>query len=150
MNRRNHVRRPPMFERYTALLGNPEGASKDRLTSGSSQTHNHPGRDQFHFGFEPGPAGANLRAEGFLMQASFPSLFELEMLDHIRQINFAPVNGTILKRPIQHSSCRPHERMSLDVLFISRLLADHKHPGFGPPFAEDGLCRMQIKIASLA
>jgi hypothetical protein len=150
MYRRDDVRRPPMFERRAAFCGNSKGSSQDRLSGGGSQTYNHPGRDQFHLSFEPWDAGADLSACGFLVDSPFPSLLELEMLGHVCCVNFGTVNGTILKHPVQHPPRRARERVALEVLLISGLLANHKEAGFGSPFAKDGPRCILMNIASFA
>ena len=63
----------------------------------------------------------------------------LEVLDGIRQVDAASLDAGQLEDLVEDASGRPHERTSLLVLLVARLLPDEHHLSRRPAFAEDRL-----------
>ena len=61
--------------------------------------------------------------------------------DPIRALLGAPIGLGLHERAVQHPSGRPHERTTLAVLGVARLLADEHDLGLHEPLAEHGLRR---------
>jgi hypothetical protein len=72
------------------------------------------------------------------------------MLHRVGYVKQRPVNSSIYQRPIQQLAGWPHERMSLSIFLVPRLFADQNDVGGFRPFAEHGLRRMSVEIASPA
>jgi hypothetical protein len=72
------------------------------------------------------------------------------VLDHIRHVDLAPVDPSLLQRPVEELSGRPDERVPFDVLAVPGLLADQHQLGSGRTFAEDGLGGVPPQATGLA
>jgi hypothetical protein len=84
------------------------------------------------------------------MQPPLPSFLKFEMFDYIGDIEIRPVDRSVDQRPIENAARRPHERVSLEIFVIPRLLPDQSDPGRLWPVTKNGLRRLEIKIAPLA
>src|SRR5436305_637480 len=73
-----------------------------------------------------------------------------EMLDHVRDVDIAPLDPGLLEPLVEDSAGRTDERMALDVLAVARLLADHHHLGVARALAHHRLRRAFPEIASSA
>ena len=61
------------------------------------------------------------------------------MLDHVGHVGVGSVNTRGAEPFIQDPSCGTHERRTLQVLIISRLLSNEDHARRARSHAEDGL-----------
>src|SRR5256885_2074706 len=84
------------------------------------------------------------------MNAPLAASLVTEMLDHVRDVDIAPLDPGLLEPLVEDAAGRPDERMALDVLAVARLLADHHHLGVPGPFAHHGLGRSLPKVAGPA
>jgi hypothetical protein len=72
------------------------------------------------------------------------------MLDHVRDVRVTRGDAGALEPLVEHAPGWADERMALDVLAISGLLADQHHGSTAGAFAHHGLRCVGIQIACAA
>src|SRR5690606_23975675 len=117
---------------------------------GSAERHGHVRPDQRQLLIEPPATGADLPGIGLGMHAPRAAGLALEALDRIGDVGLLPVDATIFQDGVEQSPGWPDERPPLDVLPVSRLLADEDHPRPAPALAEHGLSGVFIEVAARA
>src|SRR5690349_5992840 len=150
VHRRDDRSRPLGFDGLTALLGHLELGPQQRLRRRSAQRHDHPRPQQTDLLFQPRVTRPDLARRWLLVQPPAGELHphELEVLDGVGDVYPRAIDAGRLQSLVQQAPRRPHERMSLPILLVARLLA-HQHD-LGPfrSFAEDGLGGMLPEIAA--
>jgi hypothetical protein len=68
------------------------------------------------------------------------------MLDHVGDVGVVGRDPGTLKAFVEHASRGPHERVPLEVLTVSRLLADQHQRGPTGPLTHDGLGCAGVQI----
>ena len=63
----------------------------------------------------PGPAGADLRGVGLLVDAPLAAQAVLEVLDHVGDVDVGPDDAGLLERIVEHAARGADERLALDV-----------------------------------
>ena len=112
------LKRDATFPRQTKL------APEKRLRRRRPQADDNLRLDQFHFRLQPGLARTHFSNPRLLMQPPLPAFFEFEMFDGVGHINLRTLDGRVGESPVKDSAGGSDKRMALDILFISRLLAD--------------------------
>ncbi len=81
------------------------------------------------------------------MDSPLSARLPFEVLDDIGDVDEPPLDAGILQRPIEQLPRRADKRMSGQVFFVARLLADEHHLRARGPFAKDRLRRMFPQVA---
>ena len=77
--------------------------------------------------FDPLVAGVDLALRRGLVQAALAAQLPFEMLDGIGDVEMLAVDAGGLERLIEQPPRRTHERQSLLIFLVARLLADEHH-----------------------
>ena len=112
-----------MRRECSSLLGKTVGTAQDRLRRSCPQAYDDLRLDQPNLRFQPRTTGVYLRRIGFLVDTALPTLLELEVLDHIGDVDLGAVDPSLFQRAIEQTSGRPHERDPLQIFFVAGLLA---------------------------
>ena len=101
------------FQHRSALFGDPERGTENRLRRGRSETDEQFRLHDSQFGFHPRPAGGDLARVRFLMDAPFAARLPFEMLHGIGDINvvaidprFFQARGRAACPPGRQTACR--------------------------------------------
>ena len=73
------------------------------------------------------------------VEATLTGGFPLEMLYRICHVYRLAVNAGLNEGFVEKAACWANERMTLNVLLVTGLLADHHYAGIARTFAKDGL-----------
>ena len=95
-------------------------------------------------------AGRDLARPGSLVQAALAFRHPFEVLDHVGDVGVLARDPGRLEGLIQDPSCRPDERLPLEVLVVSGLLTDEHHARRAPALPEHGLGRVAEERTPLA
>jgi len=63
----------------------------------------------------------------------------LEVFDHIGHVSLCSTDAGRLKSFVEHSSSRAHERLTLEIFIVSRLLSHQQCSRGTPAFTKNGL-----------
>jgi hypothetical protein len=99
---------------------------------------------------QPRLAGLDLETLRRLVDAPAAALLELEVLDHVGDVDLGAYDADRLERAVELATGRSHEGPALAVLLVTGLLADHHHLGVPLPLAEHGLARAAPEVAAAA
>jgi len=121
----HHVRRQQGYNHLSALAGDTKMSSQQALRGARAQTYQNLGLDRIKLRIQPGAACLDFGIARLLMNASFPALGRrpLEVLDHIRDVDFGALDARLGKRLVKNSSCGTDERVPLSIFLITRLLS---------------------------
>src|SRR5262245_15532657 len=150
MIRRHCPRRPVRLKRLTALFRDPKLQSQQRLSRGGTHEHEDLRLDRLQLCLQPWPASENLARIRLTMQAPLTSRCPFKVLDRIRDIHELPWDACFFQQLIEQPAGRTDERLTLPVLHVPRLLADHHHLCSGRSRTKDRLGCVRVKWASLA
>ena len=133
-----------MREGNAAFLRQTELGSEKRLRRSRPQANDHLRLDHFRFRLQPRLAGAHFSDARFVMQPPLPTFPEFKVLDSVSHINLDTLDGRVGENTVQDFARGTDKRMTLDILFITGLLAHQRHTGHSRTFAKDRLRRIQI------
>src|SRR5688500_8422847 len=100
---------------------------------------------KFHLCLQPGSAGTDFQSGGFLVKTDLAFGLEFEMFDHVRYINSRTLQTRFSEGLIQQLSSWTHERPSLTIFTVSRLLTQEDNPSIVGTFAKNGLSGITIE-----
>ncbi len=148
----HYIWRKVTLDGRTAIPGDAEVFSEERLRGTRSETNEDCGADDFEFRVEPGAARFDLRMTRLLVDAALSSFRRgpFEMLHHIGDVDVGAIDARFDECFVEESSCRPNEWMAGLVLTITGLLADEHHLGSRGTFAENGLGCIPPEVAGFA
>lgn len=101
-------------------------------------------------GPQPGLTGDHVGTQRPLVEPPLAALLPAEVLDGVRDVGAIAVDPRALEGVVEHAPSRPHERVPLDVLPITRLLAHEDDHGVGRALPEDGLGAAAPEVAAPA
>src|SRR6185312_1318521 len=101
-----------------------------------AQTDEEPRRYRLDLGLEPGTAGTHLAGTWCLVDASLALRRPLEVLDGVGHVDLVTRDARRRQCAVKEAAGRPDEWLTRNVLFVSRLLADHHQQRAYRPFAE--------------
>lgn len=134
----------------SAFLRYPVSGSEDRLRSRRAEAHDDAGPEQPDLGFEPRPAGTNLRRVRLFMQPPFAPFLELEMFHRVGDVDGRTVDAGIGKGTVEQASRGSDKRAAGTVFLVTRLLADEHRGSRRRTLAENRLFRVPVQVASPA
>ena len=100
--------------------------------------------------FEPDIAGVDLSHVGLFMKPPLPTRLPFEVFDGIGDEQLRAVETGTGESPVQHGAGGTHERLTAQVFFVSRLLADQHDAGIARPRARHRLGRVPPNVAAAA
>lgn len=133
-----------------AQLGDLGLGAEHRLGGDRAETDHQLRRDELELGGQPRRAGHDLGAPRSLMDAAFAALGEPEVSDRVGEIQRLAVHADLGECPVQQVPGGADEGVTVEVLVIARLLADHDGVGRRRALAEHGLGRGAIEVAAVA
>jgi hypothetical protein len=136
---RDHDRRQVGVDRTATLTRDPEILAEQRLCRHGPHRHEHARLHDPELRLEPRVARGDLAPARLLVDPTLAARRPLEVLDGVRHVRARTIEAGVLERAVEELPGGPHERMSLDVLAVTRLLADEHQLGVLGPFAEDRL-----------
>jgi Ku70/Ku80-like protein len=134
-------------ERRPAVDCDPERRAEKRLRGRGAEKDQDAGSDRGEFRVEPGTAGSDLTAVGFVVDPSPAACAPLEVLDGICDVHRVPVDAGSREGDVQYVAGRPDERPTRTILTIAGLFADKHQLGLARPFAEHGLRGIPPEVA---
>jgi len=139
-----------VVEKFPALRQKPVLPPEHGLRGGRTQTDDEFGTHAIDLRIKPGLARSDFRRRRLLVETPFSTLFELEMFHRVGHIDFCAINAGLLQRAVEELPGGPDKGMAREVLFIPRLLTDHKDARMAAAFAEDCLRGIAIEVAPAA
>jgi hypothetical protein len=115
-----------MFHEAAPLFGESIRGPEDRLSRGCPKTHDDIRHDQRYFFFEPRPAGFRFLHTRLLVNPALSSLFELEVLDCVCNVNGSTIDPGVFECAVEQPAGRSYKRSALAVFLVPWLLTD-KH-----------------------
>ena len=138
------------FQEEASVSGDPELAAQQGLRSGCPESDDHLWVDDHQFGLQPRAARCDLIRGRSLVDAPLPSRLELEVLDHVGDVDVVAIDPRFIQGLVEDRTRRTDERPAGEVLSIARLLADHHHSGLPRAFPGDRLGCASVKPAGPA
>src|SRR5207248_11187039 len=138
------------LDELTAREARSKVATVEALGSRRAGEHEDRRLDGRNLSSEPGPAGADLRRIGLLVESTFALGFPLEVLDRIGDIHTRSVDSGSGEGLVEQAACRANERFALDVFPVTRLLADKQHFGVRGSLTKDRLRACLVEVTGLA
>jgi hypothetical protein len=123
----------------TTLHTHLEVAAQGCLSCRGSQTDKHLRVDDVNFFFEPREACRNFSCARLLVDSALSLGNPLEVFDHIGHVSLCSTDAGRLKSFVEHSSSRAHERLTLEIFIVSRLLSHQQCSRGTPAFTKNGL-----------
>jgi hypothetical protein len=133
-----------------AISSDPDGGTEERLGRNGAKTGDSPRPYDLQFGIKPWPAGRYVYAFRSLVDASFSSRLVAKVLDDVGDVHTGAVDAGQLEPLVEDAPGWTDERMSLDVLTVSRLLADQHQANIPGSLAEDSLRGALPELAGAA
>src|SRR4051812_46360885 len=127
MNRSHYLRREVRTEHFSAVAGNAESGTEDRLRRSRSKRYDQFRPNETQLCLQPWPTGCDLTRVRLFVDPPFPARLPLEMFHRISDVNLFAVNAGFCQRPIHDLAGGPNERFARKILLIARLLADEHH-----------------------
>src|SRR5262245_52273280 len=122
--RGQHLRRPRALDELPALFQQPEARAEQSLRRRGPQADEDIGLDDLQLLEEPWTARLDLAARRRLVNAPLGRALELEMFDRVGDVNLLARMPDLRKGFVEHGASRSDEGLALQVLLISRNLAD--------------------------
>ncbi len=140
MNGNQDLKSARKVEHFTTMAHDRNWSSDQALRRCCSKRDDELRRYRCDFAHEPHTAAhfdfAGVRA---LVQPPLAARLKLEVLDRIRHVDARAVHAGLSESLVQDGSGRPHERMSREVLTVSRLFAYKHDLRVGRPLSKYGL-----------
>ena len=139
MHARHHDGREVRAQQLASMLGDPEPRSEQRLGRGRAQTEQRIGLDDAYLRIEPRLAREDVRQIGLLVDPLLPARRPSEVLHRVGHVDVVAGDVGVVERAVEDPAGRSYERVSLAVLVVAGLLADHHDTRAARALTEDGL-----------
>ncbi len=137
----HHMRREITFHHGSTISSHAKIFSQQRLRGACAKANQNLRLNNLQLRVQPRTARLNFRMARLLMNASLATLRgnPLEVLHHIGDVDFGPIDADLRQHFVEQPSCRTDERMSRFVFAISGLLSDKHYASSGRAFSEHSL-----------
>lgn len=134
----------------TANLGKGDGSAQHATRRGDAKRHDEIGPYQGLLLIEPPPATIDFVGVRALVQATFATHLEFEVLDCVGDEELDPVKPRLSNRAVEDAAGRSNEGATAQILVIARLFPDEHDASIERPLSGNDLSGMLIERAARA
>src|SRR5690349_6324355 len=108
----------------TAVLSHAKARAEERLRGRRAEQHDHARSNRFYLGVEPRSTSTDVSRTRSLVEARLAAIFEVEVLDRVREVHASAIEPRRGERAIEKLACRTDERLARSILDVTGYLTD--------------------------